>query len=65
MAMDEIAGWKEVMREIDWNVKATEDAAREFPNPMNRGMRDAWIKAQDIVGKQLARMMDKENTRSE
>lgn len=59
----ELEGWRETMREIDYQVKTSEDAAREFNNPMNRGMRDAWMKAQDTIGKTLTRMMEKEHGR--
>ena len=59
----ELDGWREVMREIDANVKEAEDTAREFPGGMNRGMRDAWMKAQKAVGAELTRMMEKNNGR--
>lgn len=53
----ELDGWREVMREIDYNVKQAEDSAREFPGGMNRGMRDAWMYVQEKMVGNLTRQM--------
>lgn len=57
--MTETEGWREVLREIDFQVTVTEQDARDSRNSMNSGMLKAWKAAQKVVAAQITRDREK------
>ena len=47
------AGWRVVLRVIDTEVRAAEEDCKARGTAHTRGTRDAWIKAQTAVAKEI------------
>ena len=47
------AGWRGVLRVIDQEVRDAEEMTKLHPTARARGVRNAWIKAQTAVAKEI------------
>ncbi len=56
--MTEHEGWREVLREVDYQVTVAETAQREVPGKMNKGILDAWKRAQKALTDQIRRQQE-------